>query len=172
MNNNQWEEVSSRARMVLNYGVVKKEWLESCRIARFIAAVPILAGCDKALETSFAHLLIYLVSLEESAKGIFMHKPEDDKNVYSRLTSLLLFSGGDETILACYRDLLALCMVSNYQKDVEADKLVGKYNPVGEGVWDGGMLVKELLESIRATISMEISRYYTAEDALKGYWQG
>jgi hypothetical protein len=29
MNNNQWEEVSSRARVVLNYGVVKKEWLES-----------------------------------------------------------------------------------------------------------------------------------------------
>jgi hypothetical protein len=101
-----------------------------------------------------------------------MHKPEDDADVYSRLTSLLSFSGGDDKILDCYRDLLTLCMVSNYSKDVEADRLVGKYNPVGEGVWVAEKLTEDLLDSIRRTITPEISRYYTIENALNGYWQG
>jgi hypothetical protein len=172
MNNDQWEEVSSRVRVILDYGVVKKEWLESNRMAKFIAAVPFLAGCRKAMETSFVHLLTYLAALDESVKDFFMHGPEDDSDVYSRLTSLLMFPGGDDRVLSCYRDLLALCMVSNYRKDAEADRLVGKYNPVGEGVWDGEKLTMNLLESIQGTISPEISGYYTVEDALKGYWQG
>jgi len=170
MNKDQWEQVSSRARVILNYGVVKKEWLESSRIARFIAAVPFVAGCRKAMETSFVHLLTYLVSLDESAKDLFMHKPEDDADVHSRLTPLLSFSGGDERILACCRDLLALCMVSNYCKDVEADKLVGKYNPVGKGIWDGEKLTKDLIASIGRAIAPEVSAFFTIEDALRGYW--
>ncbi len=172
MNKDQWEQVSSRARVILNYGVVKKEWLESSRIARFIAAVPFVAGCRKAMETSFVHLLTYLVSLDESAKDLFMHKPEDDDAIHSRLTPLLSFSGGDEKILACCRDLLALCMVSNYCKDVETDKLMGKYNPVGKGIWDGEKLTKDLVASIVGAITPEVATFYTIEDALRGYWYG
>jgi len=122
MTKNQWETVSSRIRALLNYGMAEAGWLEGCRIARFIAAVPFMAGCEKALETSFSHLLVYLASMDESTKELFYHNPGDDGDLYSRLRPILDFSGGNEEILLCCRDLLALCMVSNYHKDAEEDR--------------------------------------------------
>jgi hypothetical protein len=170
MTKEQWETVSSRARALLNYGIVKAEWLQECRVARFITAVPYLAKCEKATETAFAHLLIYLASLDESAREIFFHKPEDDGNIYNRLSPILNFHGGNEATLNCCRDLLALCMVSNYQKDAETDKVAGKYNPLNAGVWDAQPLIEKLKASIDASITPEIAQYYTTEEALRGYW--
>ncbi len=171
MNNEQWEDVSGRARSVLNYGIVQKKWLQESRMARFVAAIPFLAGCDKALRTSFSHLIIYLVSLDESAKDIFFHSSQDDADIYSRLLPLNLCSGGNPEILQPCRDLLALCMISNYRKDAENDTVVGKYNPLASGIWDGDALIEELTDKINKTITPEISEFYTVQDALRGVWR-
>lgn len=171
MNFDMWEEISSRAGAVLNYGIVQKEQLQNSRLARFIAAVPFLAGCDKPLETSFSHLITFLVSFDESAKDLYFHKPQDNEDIYSRLAPLLWFSGGDRQILGCCRDLLALCMVSNYIMDAEKDHAVGKYNPVGKGEWDGKAISDRLSESVRTSLTPDISDFYSIEEALKGAWQ-
>jgi len=139
-------------------------------MARFIAAVPFLAGCNKAMETSFVHLLTYLVALDEAARDVFIHKPDDDGDVYARLTPLLSFSGGDERILRCCRDLITICMVSNYSKDAEADRMVGKYNPVAAGSWDADEIIEKLVMSVKASITPAISGMYTVEEALRGSW--
>jgi len=170
MKKEQWEEVSTRVRAILNYGIDQNEWLQRSRMARFIAAVPFLAGCDKALETSFVHLLVYLVALDPSARDLFLHKPEDDAMVRCRLSPLLSFSGGDQAVLRCCEDLLALCMVANYRKDAAADRAVGKYNPLNAGVWDAETLDQELTASIGKHITQEISAFFTVEEALEGYW--
>lgn len=171
MTKEQWETVSSRARVVLNYGVAQTERLEKSRIARFIAAVPFLAGCGKATATSFAHLLVYLAALDDSAKELFFHTEEDDGDLYARLAPVFNFCGGDAELLRCCRDLLALCMVSNYRKDAEEDRALGKYNPVNSGAWDADALIEELTESIGQRITPEIAAFYTVEEALRGYWQ-
>ncbi len=171
MTKEQWETVSSRARVILNYGIAQAEWLEGNRIARFIAAVPFLARCGKAMETSFAHLLVYLASVDGSVKQIFFHKPEDDGDIYARLTPILNFQGGNEAALSCCKDLLALCMVVNYRRDAEADKVVGKYNPVNAKVWDAEALIMSLEGSIRENITPEIAGFYTVEEALQGLWR-
>jgi hypothetical protein len=171
MNSGQWEEVSGRARAVLNYGIVQKEWLQTSRMARFIAAIPFIAGCGKAPSTSFSHLIIYLISLDESARDIFFHSPQDDTDIYSRLQPLSCYPGGNPEILQTCRDLLALCMISNYRRDAEEDTAVGKYNPIANGIWDGDALIKELTEKINKTIIPEISEFYTVQEALRGAWQ-
>lgn len=171
MTKQQWETVSSRVRAILNYGIAQTEWLQGCRTARFIAAIPFLANCGKATETSFAHLLIYLASLDGSAKQLFFHKPEDDGEVHTRLSPILNFYGGNEAILGCCRDLLALCMVSNYRKDAEADQIAGKYNPLTTGIWDVDSLQKKLITAIEQRITPEIAAFYTVEQALRGYWE-
>jgi len=171
MTKNQWETISSRVRALLDFGVAETEWLEGSRVARFIAAVPFLAGCGKALETSFSHLLVYLASLDDSTKELFYHKPGDDGDLYSRLHPILHFSGGNPETLLCCRDLLALCMVSNYLKDAEQDRLLGKYNPLNEGVWVAPALIGELTASIETRMTPEIAEFYTAEEALLGVWQ-
>ena len=170
MNDEKWGNVLARAGAVLNFGIEKKEQIQNSKMAKFIATVPYLAGCNKALETSFSHLMIYLMSLDESAKDIFFHKPEDDRDIYSRLFPISNFSGGNREIIQCCMDLTALCMLSNYKKDIEEDRETGKYNPINEDAWNYDSLSKNLIENIDKNISAEISALFTKEDAVEGYW--
>jgi hypothetical protein len=170
MTKEQWETVSSRVRVILNYGIVQTQWLEENRLARFIAAVPFLAQCEKAMETSFSHLLIYLASVDGSVKQIFFHKPEDDEEIYARLSPILNFRGGNEVTLQCCKDLLTLTMISNYQRDADSDKAVGKYNPINAEVWDAPLLTEKLEESIQTSMTPDVAAFYTIEEALRGYW--
>jgi len=170
MNDEKWGNVLARAGAVLNFGIEKKEQIQNSKMAKFIATVPYLAGCNKTLETSFSHLMIYLMSLDESAKDIFFHKPEDDRDIYSRLFPISNFSGGNREIIQCCMDLTALCMLSNYKKDIEEDRETGKYNPINNNIWDYDFLSKKLIDNIDKNITSEISALYTKEDAVKGYW--
>lgn len=171
MTNEQWDDVLSRAGAVLNFGIEQKEQLKNSRMAWLIAATPFLAGCKKETETSFSHLVIYLMSLDESAKDIYFHKPEDDEDIYFRLFPINSFSGGNREIIQCCMDLMALCMLSNYKKDSEADKTIGKYNPINDGKWDYETMSAILIQNIDKTITPEISEIYTKDDALKAYWK-
>ncbi len=166
----QWEDVLSRVGVVLNFGIEKKQQVKNNRLARLIAATPYLAGSSKALETSFSHLLIYSMSLDESVKDFFFHKEEDDNDIYSRLFPISSFYGGDSEIIQCCMDLIALCMISNYKNDAEDDKLMGKYNPLNQGTWEYETISVRLMKNIKKTVTNEISQIYTIDDALKGYW--
>ncbi len=170
MTNEQWDNVVSRAGAVLNFGIEKKEQVQNSKMAKLIAATPYLAGCKKAEETSFSHLIIYLMSLDESAKDIYFHKPEDDSDVYRRLFPISSFLSGDKNIIQCCIDLTALCMLANYKKDAEEDKIIGKYNPICEGLWNYNSLYTELSANIDKLITSDISNIYTKENALKGFW--
>ena len=172
MTNEQWIKISSRAKAAFNFGIEKSEWLDGCKTAKLIAAVPFLAGCGKAEETSFSHLSIYIMSIEESTKEVYFHKPEDDADLYSRLKPIRNFSGGDQKIIQCCMDLLALSMISNYKQDAESDKSMGKYNPVAEGKWDYEAEAAKLQSSIEANITPEIKDIYTGDDALRAFWKG
>ena len=172
MTNEQWENVLSRAGVVLNFGIEKKEQVKNSKMAKLIAATPFLAGCNKVEETSFSHLIIYLMSIDESAKDIFFHKEEDNCDLYSRLFLISSFSGGNKEIIQCCMDLIALCMLSNYNKNYEEDKLIGKYNPINKSDWDYETMSKILIEKIDKYKTSEILTVYTKEDALKGYWIG
>ena len=171
MTNEQWENVLSRAGAVFNFGIEKKEQAKNSRMAKLIAAIPFLAECNKAAETSFSHLSIYIISMDESAKDIYFHKPEDDGDIYSRLFPISGFSGGNGEIIQCCMDLIALCMISNYKKDKEDDEAIGKYNPVGIGKWDYNTMSAKLITYIDKYNTPEISEIYTKEEALRGYWR-
>ena len=170
MTNEQWENVLSRAGAVLNFGIEKKEQVQNSKMAKLVAAIPYLADCNKAFETSFSHLLIYLMAFDESSKDVYFHKPEDNSDIYSRLFPISSFSGGQIEIIHCCMDLIALCMLSNYKKDSEEDKRIGKYNPINEGQWDYDTLSTELIQKIDKNITPEISAIYNSTIALEGYW--
>ncbi|MCK5673716.1 MAG: hypothetical protein KAH95_10075 [Spirochaetales bacterium] len=170
MTNDQWENVLNRAGAVLNFGIEKKKQVQNSKMAKFIAAIPYLAGCNKATETSFSHLIIYLMSLHESAKDIYFHNSEDDKDIYSRLFPISSFLGGDKIIIQTCMDLLALCMLSNYKNDAEQDKIIGKYNPLNTGKWNYNFMSEKLIKNIDNTITSEISEIFTKDNAFRGYW--
>lgn len=165
-----WEKISGRVKTVFNFGIERSEWLKENKTARFIAEIPFLAGCDKAEETALSHLAIYLLALDDSTKEVFFHNPEDDKDVYSRLAPIAGFKGGNQDAIDCCMALLALCMVSNYKKDIENDKKIGKYNPVGAGVWNYEEMSAGLITEINSRITEDIKQFYTVDDALKSIW--
>jgi len=68
-------------------------------------------------------------------------------------------------------DLIALNMISNYKKDAENDKAIGKYNPLNEGKWDYKEISEKLIQNIKKSITSEISEIYTVDDAVKGLWK-
>ncbi|HAK47590.1 MAG TPA: hypothetical protein DCO79_16920 [Spirochaeta sp.] len=171
MTNKEWDKISSRVRAVYNFGVEKSEWFKVCKMARLIAAVPFLAGCDKPEESSFTHLAVYIMSIDDSTKDIYFHKAEDDADVYSRLQPISNFNGGNRKVIQCCMDLIALNMVTNYEKDAEEDKAIGKYNPVEAGAWNYGAVSEKLIEDIKSNITSEISEVYTVDDALRGLWK-
>ena len=171
MEQDSWEKISGRIKAVFNFGIEKSEWLKTSKMARFIAEIPYLAGCKKAEETAFSHLAIYIMSIEESSKDIFFHKPEDDDDILLRLAPISNFVGGDRVIIDCCMALISLCMISNYRKDQENDKKIGKYNPLGEGKWDYEKLSSELMQTVEKNLTPEIEKYYTAEDTVRGFWQ-
>ncbi|MBI9106377.1 MAG: hypothetical protein JEZ04_06480 [Spirochaetales bacterium] len=170
MTKEQWEKVSSRARTVFNFGIKQSEWIEGSKMARLIAAVPYLAGCDKAEKTSFTHLSVYIMSIDESAKEIYFHKLEDDRDLYSRLFPISNFMEGNQKIIQCCMDLIALNMVSNYNNGADEDLAIGKYNPVAQGKWSFPELSEKLIKNIEENISPEISAFYDIETALRGLW--
>jgi len=171
MTREQWITLAGRAGAVLNYGIKEKEWLKTSKIARLIAETPFLAGCDKAEETAFSHLILYLISLDESARTIYFHQPQDDRDVYTRLFPVSNFLGGNSSVIRCSLDLMALTMLSNYQKNAGEDERRGKYNPLNEGKWDYQTESEKLIRSIQDYSIPELTSLYSVEDALKGYWK-
>ena len=171
MSNEDWITVSSRVRTIFNFGIERSEWFLNCKTAKFIAAIPFLAGCEKAKETAFTHLCIYYMSIDESGKEIYFHKESDDKDLFSRLLPISNFVGGDRNTIECCMSLLALNMLCNYNKDAIYDELIGKYNPISKKRWDFEPLYTELIKKIETNITDEISEFYSIDDAEPGVWK-
>ncbi len=161
-----WERISSRARAVFNFGIKKAEWLEKCKTARFIALIPFIADCKKAEETSLTHLAVYIMFVDDSTKELYFHKPEDDEDVYSRLQPISNFNEGNQDIIKCCMDLLALNLIAEYQRDKDHDKAIGKYNPFNTGKWDYKSLSERLIRDIKGSITPIIENIYSIDDSL------
>lgn len=109
--------------------------------------LPFIAGCKKPEPTALNHLSAYLIAAK-GAKKEFFHSIENDENILNRLQCINHFMGGNKRVLEKGMKLLALVMIHDYKKDVLKDKKRGKYNPVGEGVWNYSTLVRELTDDI------------------------
>jgi hypothetical protein len=130
-----WAEVSTSVAEAFRMTPEEKEWLRGGRVAKLIAAIPFLAGCEDAERTAVTHLGTYILSIRET-KPYFNARPEDGTSVLERLRLGSNFKGGDKRIIERGLCLIALNMVSDYQRDLEEDARLGKYNPIAAGALD------------------------------------
>ncbi len=128
----KWMEISERVAEAFRMTPDERERLSQGRIAKLIAAIPFLAGCEDAERTAVAHLGTYLLSTRET-KCYFNARSEDGTSVLERLRLGSNFKGGDARIIEKGLCLLALNMVSDYKRDIEEDERLGKYNPIAAG---------------------------------------
>lgn len=144
--------------------------LRSNSVARLIAAIPYLANCRNADRTAVQHLSTYLTA--QAATRIFDHRREDDAEVTARLERISHFDGGDGSVIRRGMNLLALTMISGYERSVAHDRAVGAYNPVVSGSWNTDQQKAALLKAIRAKSMPEMDEILDIELAMMGSWNG
>jgi hypothetical protein len=165
-----WMEIAEGVASAFRMTSEEKRALAEHRIAKLIAAIPFLAGCEEAERTAAAHLGTYLLSVQEETKPYFNSRPGDDGSVLERLRLISDFKGGDRRVIERGLALLALNMVSDYKRDVEEDARLGKYNPVAAGVWDFKETVTDLQYKILSVECPEMEALLPMEMSPMGFW--
>jgi hypothetical protein len=165
-----WMEISDRVASAFRMSEEEKREFAEGRIARLIAAIPFLAGCEEAERTAVAHLGTYLLSIRRETKPYFNSRPGDGTSVLERLRLISDFKGGDERIIERGLNLLALNMVADYKRDIEEDARLGKYNPVAAGAWDFESLVTDLEYKIISVECEEMEELLPMVMSPMGFW--
>ena len=140
------------------------------RTARLIAAIPYLADCRNADRTAVQHLSTYLTA--QVATEIFDHRREDDTDVTARLERITHFDGGKRPVIERGMNLLALSMISGYERSEADDRAVGAYNPIASGAWNPEEHKAALIKAIKATPMPEMDEILDTESAMMGAWNG
>jgi hypothetical protein len=164
-----WMEISNRVALAFRMTEAEAEAFRSHRIAKLIAALPFLAGCEDAERTAVAHLGSYLLSIRET-KAYFNARPADDASPLERLRLGTYFKGGDQRIIERGLCLLALDMVFDYQRDIEEDRRLGKYNPVASGAWDFKDTVANLEYKVISVACPAMDEILPIEITPMAYW--
>ena len=164
-----WDELSGRVARAFRMTEAEETWLRDGKIARLIAALPFLAGCEDAERTAVAHLGTYLLSTRET-KTYFTAQPGDNQSVLERLRLGSNFKGGDARIIERGLCLLALNMVADYKRDIEEDARLGKYNPIAAGAWDFEATVADLEYRIISIPCEEMEKLLPLVAVPMGYW--
>ena len=163
-----WSEITDHVAATFRMTEEEKRGLVSHEISKLLASIPYLAGCDSPLRTSLANLSVYMMSIREG-KSAFNANASDDDDVMARL-GLARFEGGDRRVIDRGMALIALNMVSDYQRDVIFDIANGKHNPIASGAWDFEPVVNDLIRKIDATDCSEMDRIATKETIVDKFW--
>jgi hypothetical protein len=115
-----WPEIAESIGKAFNMDAEEQEELRDKRVARLIAAIPFLAGCEQPARTAVAHVGTYLLSIRNT-KPFFNADATDDIHILERLRLIMNFRDGDKKIIDKGMSLLALCMIDDY-KDYESTR--------------------------------------------------
>lgn len=169
--NHFWNELCDKISLVFKLDSETHEWLKGKEVAKLIAAIPFLAGCIKPKQTSTAHLSIYLLSVLEPTKTIFHHEEwNDDIDIMNRLSPISDFNGGNDRIIERGMNLLALNMICGYERDVQKDRVIKKYNPLISKIWDCSNCKNELLAKINNYPCPEMDEIFNMDIGILSFW--
>ena len=169
----QWSESSWSATTDLvarefGLGDRKLQALRAKGVARLIGAIPFLAGCDNPSELALANLGHYVTSCG-IGKKLYAATAENSTNVFGRLNPAQ-YQGGDEAIIRRGMSLVALNMLADYNRDVELDRSLGKYNPIGAGDWNYEEKLEELLANVEAVECPEMDEIIGVHTIMNSAW--
>jgi hypothetical protein len=146
-----------------------QEWLLNKNLAKLIAAIPYLAGCDDPGRTAITHLGAYILSIR--IKTVANCQPTDDINLFRRLEMINNFIGGDQAIIQKGMSLIALNMIADYARDIDEDRMFGKYNPVDSGAFDYVTEKKGLETIIESVECREMDEIMSMDASVTGGWE-
>ncbi len=140
-------------------------------VAKLIGILPFMAHCDDPERTALSHLATFVIAGMGESRHVFDHGPADDVEPLARLRTISDFKGGTDATIERGLALLCLCMISGYERDLELDVQLKRYNPLSSGGWN--------ITEIRGRLDVVLSRSFdpvmdlimTEDDALQNYWK-
>ncbi len=165
----RWENIAGAVADAFRMDDAEYEWLKNKNLAKLIAAIPFLAGCGDPDRTAVIHLGAYIMSLR--IKTLANAQPSDDAGLFRRLEMINNFIGGDKAIIEKGMSLIALNMIADYARDIEEDRLFGKYNPVDSGAFDYEAEKKRLEGIITSVQCTEMDDIMNLDEAVEMYWE-
>lgn len=164
----EWDNIAASVAESFRMDKEDREWLNNKNLAKLIASIPYLAGCEDPGRTAITHLGAYILSIR--IKTVANCQPSDDADLFRRLEMINNFIGGDQAIIQKGMSLIALNMIADYARDIEEDRMFGKYNPVDSGAFDYEY-EKGKLESIITSVEcIEMDKIMTLNEALEAFW--
>lgn len=165
-----WGEIVERMSVFLNLSKKDRKALQQGKIARLIAALPYLAGCTHPGRLATAHLLVYLFAGHGAGKAVYQFDDSDNDSIFRRLNVINTFGDGNRAIIERGMNLLALSLLSNYERDADRDKASGKPNPVVSGTWNVNELKSSLLKNIEKVECSAMDAILTMEEGVQEWW--
>jgi hypothetical protein len=165
----EWENIAASVADAFRMDKEDSEWLMNKNLAKLIAAIPYLAGCDDPGRTAITHLGAYILSIR--IKTVANCQPTDDVNLLRRLEMINNFIGGDQAIIQKGMSLIALNMIADYARDIEEDRMFGKYNPVDSGAFNYETEKKGLEYNIRSVECLEMDEIMSINESLTRGWE-
>ena len=138
-------------------------------IAGYLTGSPFVAGCKLPERSAFGNLCLYLAE-KQSITGPGDHCPEDDASVYERLRLLMNFEDGNITVITHGIKILALIMLTGYNRSKEKDNINGIYNPLNKAAWNFDQLTEKLTSDIHANPCPELDEIVPAMNFFSVPW--
>lgn len=166
----EWPIMTEALSLAFRMTEEEREKLSELPIARLIGAIPFLAECENPERTAVAHLGTYLLSVRET-KPYFNANENDDRDILDRLHLIMQFDGGRREIIDRGMALIALSMITDYQRDIQIDAATGKYNPVTSGSFSYETVSPELVRKIEEVECPGMDAILSAGDVgTRGLW--
>ncbi len=164
-----WDYIAGSVANAFRMSEEEYNLFKNKSLAKLIASIPYLAGCEDPERTAVVHLGTYLLSTR--IKPVANCKPSDDEGIFKRLELMSNFIGGDKAIIEKGMSLIALNMIADYARDIEVDRMTGKYNPVDSGAIDYEAERKRLESVITSVECKEMDDIMSLDEAIETYWE-
>ena len=164
----QWDQIVDMVAEAFRFTEDETERFRSRAIPKLIAAIPFLAGCKDPLRTAISHLGTYILSVR--LPKVANTKPSDDEYLFRRLETINHFIGGDEEIIQRGMNLIALCMLCDYERDTEEDSQLKKYNPASSGSIDIERQKSNIIHQIESVPCDDMDKILPVRQAYRHFW--
>ena len=160
-----WTDLVRRVGVLCNFDETIIISIMENQLFKLATALPYLAGAHEAQRLALNNLLLIIaMSLHTPCKDVFLHKPEDDDDVFHRL-KLLYHEDGDHDIQMRGLALMAIVMINDHCHDAEEDSAIGKYNPIVAKKWNAYPYQKILVDFINTVPGPKMDELFPINQA-------
>ena len=140
-----WQNMVNDVGNTFMLKTMDQEKLHDSKVARVIASIPYIAGCENPRQTAINHLGLYLTAHQNP-----VFDSGKTESIAQRMFDIKGFKGGRQTVIKKGLKILELLSLEDHNGDRQLDAGLGKNNPLNEGAIDYDTEKLRLMNEINA----------------------